>query len=89
MTFREHIFVCLYERAPDDPKGCCLHRGGQVLFDQLKEQTRGIKGVRVNRAGCLGRCEDGPVVVRYPDAEWLAPATAEDCKALADKIRNG
>ncbi len=86
MTYREHIFVCLNERPADDPKGCCMSRGAGPLLEQLKEQTRGIKGVRINKAGCLGRCAEGPVIVRYPAGEWLAPATPADCTLLAQKI---
>jgi len=86
MTYREHIFVCLNERAPGDPKGDCCQRGAQALFDRLKVATRGHKDLRVNRAGCLGRCEEGPVIVRYPSGEWLAPADAESCMALAQTI---
>ena len=30
----------------------------------------GIKGVRVNQAGCLDRCELGPCAVLYPEGVW-------------------
>jgi (2Fe-2S) ferredoxin len=26
--------------------------------------------VRINQAGCLDRCEEGPVVVVYPQGTW-------------------
>jgi NADH:ubiquinone oxidoreductase subunit E len=26
--------------------------------------------VRINKAGCLDRCEEGPVVVVYPQGTW-------------------
>ncbi len=86
MGIKEHIFVCLNERPPDDPKGCCMSRGAGKLFDQLREETRGIRGVRINKAGCLGRCAEGPVIVRYPEGEWLVHATAADISVLTGKI---
>jgi (2Fe-2S) ferredoxin len=30
----------------------------------------GLKGVRVNQAGCLDRCELGPCAVLYPEGVW-------------------
>lgn len=30
----------------------------------------GEQAVRVNRAGCLGVCEQGPVMVVYPEGVW-------------------
>jgi len=85
--FRDHIFVCLNARASDDPKGSCAGSGAEALFEKLRFEVRGIPGVRVNKAGCLGRCAEGPVMVRYPSGEWLTHANAESCKALAEKIR--
>jgi len=29
-----------------------------------------LKGVRVNQAGCLDRCELGPCAVVYPEGVW-------------------
>ena len=86
MSYREHVFVCLNERPADDPKGCCLHRGAIKLFEQLRAETRGQKAVRINKCGCLGRCEEGPIIVRYPSGEWLTHATPDDCTKLAEKI---
>jgi len=90
MTYREHVFVCLNERAVDDPKGCCMGRGAKALFDQLRADTRGRPDIRINKSGCLNRCAEGPVMVRYPKGEWFTCATAEDCtKLAADIIADG
>ena len=38
---------------------------------RVKELGLAGKGkVRVNQAGCLDRCAEGPVVVVYPEAVW-------------------
>ncbi len=86
MTYQEHIFVCLNERPADDPQGDCCQRGARPLFDQLKAATRGRKDIRVNRAGCLGRCAEGPAIVRYPSGEWITQADEEKCGILTAKI---
>lgn len=62
--FKRHVFVCLNERDPSDPVGCCKHRGSKKIFSFLKAGTikHGLKGtVRVNRAGCMDHCEFGPI----------------------------
>lgn len=41
----------------------------------------GINGegrVRINKAGCLDRCELGPVLVVYPEAVWYTFVDRED-----------
>ena len=32
--------------------------------------SEGEHAVRVNRAGCLGVCEQGPIMVVYPEGVW-------------------
>lgn len=86
--FKRHVFVCLNERSPDDPVGCCLHRNSEKIFKVLKLGTvkHALKGiVRVNRAGCLDHCKFGPVVVVYPEAVWYHVPTVEDAKEVLER----
>lgn len=41
--------------------------------------------VRVNSAGCLNRCEKGPLVVIYPDATWYSYVDKEDIDEIIDR----
>ena len=34
--------------------------------------------IRVNRAGCLSRCDFGPVIVIYPEGTWYTYLDEED-----------
>ena len=34
--------------------------------------------VRVNVAGCLGRCNEGPTIVIYPEGVWYTYRSTED-----------
>ena len=49
-----------------DGSACCAKFGAQALRDYAKQRTKelGIAGkkgcVRVNSAGCLNRCDEGP-----------------------------
>jgi (2Fe-2S) ferredoxin len=40
--------------------------------------------VRVNKAGCLGRCDEGPVLVVYPDNVWYTYVDKEDIDDIID-----
>ena len=70
MRFGHHLFVCENRRDPSDPRGCCAARGGEAVRAALKAEMkrRGLEAVaRVNGAGCLDACADGPTVVVYPE----------------------
>ena len=38
----------------------------------------GKGGVRINTAGCLDRCSEGPVIVVYPEEVWYTYVDQED-----------
>jgi (2Fe-2S) ferredoxin len=40
--------------------------------------------VRINNAGCLDRCEQGPVMVIYPEATWYTFVDKEDIDEIID-----
>ena len=41
-----------------------------MLFRSKKLGLNGEGKTRINRAGCLDRCELGPLLVVYPQAVW-------------------
>lgn len=41
--------------------------------------------VRVNTAGCLNRCEFGPVLVIYPQGVWYTYVDQEDIDEIIDE----
>ena len=76
--FDLHVLVCTNEKKRGEG---CGDKGSQELVDQLKSWSKenGLKGkVRINKSGCLGRCEAGIVCVAYPEAEWLTEVTLKD-----------
>jgi (2Fe-2S) ferredoxin len=84
--FKRHVFVCLNERAADHPRGCCKQRGSDEIFKVLKEGAKkaGLsdEDFRINRAGCMEHCEQGPSVVIYPEAVWYHVPSAEDAEEI-------
>jgi len=39
-------------------------------------------GVRVNLAGCMGRCEQGPVIAIYPQGIWYTYVDQDDIEEI-------
>lgn len=78
--YRAHVFVCENERPADHPRGCCKAKGGSDLRNYMKARAKelGLKRVRINTAGCLDRCELGPVMVIYPEGVWYRPTSTAD-----------
>ncbi|MDC0553221.1 (2Fe-2S)-binding protein, partial [Methylophilaceae bacterium] len=40
---------------------------------------------RINRAGCLDRCKDGPLLVIYPEAVWYKYIDHTDIDEIIDQ----
>ena len=84
-----HVFVCENERDGSDPRGCCASRGSRDFTKTLKELCKkggvGDKKVRVNKAGCLDLCAQGPVVVVYPEGIWYCGVTVADAKEIYEE----
>ena len=43
---------------------------------------KGEGKVRINKAGCLDRCDQGPVMVVYPEAVWYTYVDKEDVEEI-------
>lgn len=42
-----------------------------------------MKGkVRINKAGCLDACAQGPAMVVYPEQVWYTPLTEQDMEDI-------
>jgi (2Fe-2S) ferredoxin len=85
MYFQHHLFFCLNERS--NGENCCAQHGAQNLFDFAKRRIKelGLAGagqVRVNKAGCLDRCDEGPVLVIYPAGVWYTVIDTNDIEEI-------
>ncbi|MSP51481.1 MAG: (2Fe-2S) ferredoxin domain-containing protein [Alphaproteobacteria bacterium] len=72
LFYDKHVFVCLNERAPGHPRGCCKEKGAEALRNYMKKKVGDLKldRVRINQSLCLDRCELGPNMVIYPEGTW-------------------
>lgn len=88
MYYQKHIFFCCNQR--EGGRKCCADEGAKDMRDyakkRLKEQDlSGRGGVRVNVAGCLGRCSEGPVLVIYPEGTWYTYKKKKDIDEIIEQ----
>lgn len=79
--YKYHVFFCTNQR--DGGRACCQQFDARAMRDYAKQRCKalGISGegqTRINTAGCLDRCEQGPVLVVYPEGVWYSYVDQED-----------
>ena len=85
--YQRHIFFCLNDR--ENGEKSCAHNGAQKAFDHCKSRVKkaGLAGpgmVRVNKSGCLDRCQGGPVAVVYPEGVWYTYVDESDIDEIVE-----
>lgn len=76
--YKRHVLMCVGNSCGEN----------MPLLKYLKESVakaglaEGENAVRVNRAGCLGVCKQGPIMVVHPEGVWYADLD----EAKVDKI---
>jgi (2Fe-2S) ferredoxin len=85
--FDVHIFICCNRRPDGHRRGSCAARGSEALRDYMKARVKEAKipHARVNMAGCLDRCEDGPCLVIYPAGVWYRIESVQDVDAVIEQ----
>lgn len=86
--YKYHVFMCTNLR--EDGSQCCAQCNAQASRDFLKRRTKelgltGKGGVRINAAGCLDRCAEGPVAVVYPEGVWYTYVDNEDLEEILQR----
>jgi (2Fe-2S) ferredoxin len=85
--YTHHVFFCLNER--EDGSACCgRHQAAEMQQHakaRIKQMGRdGPGGVRINKAGCMDRCDEGPCIVIYPEAVWYTYVDRHDIDEIID-----
>lgn len=87
--YRHHVFFCLNQREAGAARPSCANCGAQALQEYAKKRIKeldlaGAGKVRINKAGCLDRCEEGPVLVVYPEGTWYSYFDQDDIDEIID-----
>ena len=85
--YSKHVFFCTNDREDGSP--CCQRFDTRAMRKYVKNKCKelGLHGkeqVRVSSAGCLGRCQEGPVIVIYPEAVWYTYIDEDDVDEIID-----
>jgi len=85
--YQHHVFVCINQR--EDGRTCCHDRGSAGIQEYAKKRLKALDmnghgKVRMNKSGCLDRCEEGPVMVIYPEGVWYTFVDQQDVDEIID-----
>lgn len=87
--FDKHVFFCTNQRA--DGSDCCNKHGAQKARDYVKDKVKALgisdrhNKIRINSAGCMDRCHDGPVLVIYPEGTWYTFVDERDLDEIIEE----
>lgn len=86
--YKHHVFFCCNQREPGET--CCNDRGAKDMRAYAKDRVKALElngpgKVRINTAGCLDRCEEGPVVVVYPEEIWYTYVDKTDIDEIIEE----
>jgi (2Fe-2S) ferredoxin len=91
--YRYHVFFCINQR--ENGEACCADKGSVAMRDYAKARIKalGLSGpgrVRINQAGCLDRCAEGPTIVVYPEGVWYTYVDQDDIdEIIAEHLVHG
>lgn len=71
--YKRHVFVCTGGKT-------CPSQGSLETFFAMKNLVKELNlkhKFRINKAGCMGQCGAGPIVVVYPDSVWYSGVDQE------------
>ena len=81
--FRFHLFVCTQQKPEGVPS--CPTNGAFAMLDVLDRETqaRGLgHDVQLTTCGCMGLCDEGPVMVVYPAGVWYRRVKPSDVSEI-------
>jgi (2Fe-2S) ferredoxin len=86
--YQKHVFFCTNQREPG--AACCGNHQAQEMRDYAKARIKKLRldgpgKMRINSAGCLDRCDQGPVIVIYPEEVWYTYVDQSDIDEIIDE----
>lgn len=87
--FDKHVFFCTNQRKGGED--CCANHGSEKARDYMKKKVKELdistrkNKIRINSAGCMDRCDNGPVIVVYPEATWYTYVDNKDLDEIIEE----
>ncbi|MGB9104988.1 MAG: methyltransferase dimerization domain-containing protein, partial [Terriglobales bacterium] len=89
--FRFHLFLCTQQKPEGVPS--CPASGSFAVLDALDREirARGLNSdVQLTTCGCMGLCDEGPVMVVYPAGAWYRHVRPSDVgEIVGTHLRDG
>lgn len=83
-NLKAHLFICTHHKNEGES---CGAKNSLKLRADLKEEFSNYKGeVRINAAGCLGKCGEGIAAVLYPQSKWYLGLKDTDLDFLKNEV---
>lgn len=84
---KHHILVCASFRPSGEAKGKCHRKNSLDFLPYIENELidRAMEGVIVSSTCCLKMCDQGPIMVIYPENIWYGNVETED---TIDEILN-
>jgi (2Fe-2S) ferredoxin/predicted O-methyltransferase YrrM len=86
--FRFHLFVCTQQKPEGVPS--CAASGSFAVLEALDRETQGLShDAQLTTCGCMGLCDEGPVMVVYPAGVWYRRVQPADVSEIVDTHLRG
>ncbi len=84
--FRIHLFACTQQKPEGVPS--CSGSGSLAVLEGLQREilARGLNGeVQLTTTGCMGLCDEGPILVVYPEGVWYRRVQLSDVAEIVSR----
>jgi (2Fe-2S) ferredoxin/predicted O-methyltransferase YrrM len=89
--FRFHLFVCTQQKPEGVPS--CPANGSIAVLNALDREIQACglgSDVQLTTCGCMGLCDEGPVMVVYPEGAWYRRVQTSDIPEIVSQhLLNG
>jgi (2Fe-2S) ferredoxin len=86
MKYDVHVFVCANQKV--EGKKCCTETFGNEAVAKLRQKVKEAKlplKIRVQKAGCLDVCQQGPALAIYPEGTFYGNLNLEMLDQIVDE----
>ena len=83
-----HVFICTSCRPNGTQNGICAKKGSPDLLLTLMQEVedRSLTGdVMINNTGCFGICQNGPLMVVYPEGIWYGNLDEQAIETICEQ----
>lgn len=89
--FSLHVFVCTQQKPEGVP--ACSAAGSLQVLQALQGELQAQEtpaAVQLTTCGCLGLCDEGPILLVYPEGTWYRRVKPEDAaEIVSSHVRAG